>query len=218
MASGPRIAPRKAPRQSRSTATVACILEAATRILARDGLAGFNTNRVAEVAGVSVGSVYQYFPNKDALVAALVERAQDDLATGIESAIAACAERPLEESLALLASLAVRQQYQRPLLAAALDHEEQRLPLGNRLRRTESRILRAIGRLLARHRASLDPHLPREAARDCFALTRALVEADVGRRRSPPPGLDARIVRALLGYLRAARPPAVRAPRPRPAR
>ena len=51
--------PRKAPRQPRSAATVAAILQAATRVLSRESLAGFNTNRVAEVAGVSVGSLYQ---------------------------------------------------------------------------------------------------------------------------------------------------------------
>jgi len=83
MASGSRLAPRKAPRQSRSTATVACILEAATRILNRDGLAGFNTNRVAEVAGVSVGSVYQYFPNKDALLVALTKRHIESATVGL---------------------------------------------------------------------------------------------------------------------------------------
>ena len=53
------ISPRKAPRQPRSAATVAAILQAATRVLSRESLAGFNTNRVAEVAGVSVGSLYQ---------------------------------------------------------------------------------------------------------------------------------------------------------------
>jgi AcrR family transcriptional regulator len=63
--------PRKTPRQRRSEETAAVILEAAARVLARDGAAGFTTNRVAERAGVSVGSVYQYFPNKQALLYAL---------------------------------------------------------------------------------------------------------------------------------------------------
>ena len=65
---------RKRPKQGRSKFTVDSILEAATRILIADGYASFNTNRVAEVAGVSVGSLYQYFPNKEAIVAALWER------------------------------------------------------------------------------------------------------------------------------------------------
>ncbi len=66
-------APRKRPRQRRSQQTVAAILEAAARILVEDGYAKLNTNRVAEVAGVSIGSLYQYFPNKQALVLALAE-------------------------------------------------------------------------------------------------------------------------------------------------
>ena len=66
--------PRKEPRQARSRQTNEVILEAAARVLAREGVAGFNTNRVAEVAGVSVGSLYQYYPNKAALLFKLHER------------------------------------------------------------------------------------------------------------------------------------------------
>ena len=68
------VQPRKKPAQARSRATVEAILEAATRILRDQGLAGLTTNRVAERAGVSVGSLYQYFPGKEALLAALIER------------------------------------------------------------------------------------------------------------------------------------------------
>lgn len=62
------IAVRKRPRQSRSNQLVAAILEAAVRVLARDGARRFTTARVAEAAGVSVGSLYQYFPNKEAIL------------------------------------------------------------------------------------------------------------------------------------------------------
>ncbi|MFN5165613.1 MAG: TetR/AcrR family transcriptional regulator, partial [Pseudomonadota bacterium] len=72
--------PRKSPRQVRSADTVETILAAAARVLERESLAGFNTNRVAAVAGVSVGSLYQYFPNKSALIAALIDRQQTALA------------------------------------------------------------------------------------------------------------------------------------------
>ncbi len=65
--------PRKKPRQLRSQQTVAAILEATARILVDEGFKGLNTNRVAETAGVSIGSLYQYFPNKEALVLALAE-------------------------------------------------------------------------------------------------------------------------------------------------
>lgn len=64
----PVISARKRPRQARSERLVADILEAATRVLAREGAHRFTTARVAEAAGVSVGSLYQYFPNKESIL------------------------------------------------------------------------------------------------------------------------------------------------------
>jgi AcrR family transcriptional regulator len=69
-----QISSRKRPKQARSTDLVAAILEAAAQVLAREGAARFTTARVAERAGVSVGSIYQYFPNK----AAILFRLQSD--------------------------------------------------------------------------------------------------------------------------------------------
>lgn len=65
---------RRQPQQARSTDLVAAILEAAVQVLAKEGARGFTTTRVAERAGVSVGSVYQYFPNK----ASILFRLQSD--------------------------------------------------------------------------------------------------------------------------------------------
>lgn len=64
----PRISSRKQPKQSRSADLVAAVLEAAARVLAEEGAARFTTARVAERAGVSIGSLYQYFPNKAAIL------------------------------------------------------------------------------------------------------------------------------------------------------
>jgi len=63
-----QISARKRPLQARSERLVATILEAAIRVLARDGAQRFTTARVAETAGVSVGSLYQYFPNKESIL------------------------------------------------------------------------------------------------------------------------------------------------------
>lgn len=66
--------PRNQPQQPRSRATVAVILDAAIRVLDRQGLDALTTSRVAEVAGVSVGTLYQYFAHRDAIIAALQDR------------------------------------------------------------------------------------------------------------------------------------------------
>ncbi|WP_349962337.1 TetR/AcrR family transcriptional regulator [Rhizobium sp. ZPR3] len=82
----PPLTPRKSPRQDRSIATVEAIFEATLQVLSSDGLIRFNTTRVARRAGVSVGTLYQYFPNKQALLFAVLERHLVMLAEAIEKA------------------------------------------------------------------------------------------------------------------------------------
>src|SRR5678815_1313214 len=79
MARRPLTNPRKQASQERSRATVDALIDATARILVKEGFDKASTNRIAEVAGVSVGSLYQYFPGKEALVAAVIERHQQDL-------------------------------------------------------------------------------------------------------------------------------------------
>ena len=69
-----KFAPRKKPRQERSVATVEAILQAATYILTKRGWQAFTTNEVAQKAGVNIASLYQYFPNKESIVAELQRR------------------------------------------------------------------------------------------------------------------------------------------------
>lgn len=74
MSATPHREPRKKPLQARSRATVEVLLDATARVLVQQGFVGASTNRIAEVAGISIGSLYQYFPSKDALVSALRKR------------------------------------------------------------------------------------------------------------------------------------------------
>lgn len=69
----PVTSPRRRPRQARAQATVEAIVKATARVLIEEGYDRASTNRIAQAAGVSIGSLYQYFPSKEALVAALVE-------------------------------------------------------------------------------------------------------------------------------------------------
>lgn len=75
----PSVVPRKRPKQERSQATVQAILSATAHILIEDGYDKLTTNRVADRAGVSIGSLYQYFPNKKALIFALAEHHANEM-------------------------------------------------------------------------------------------------------------------------------------------
>jgi AcrR family transcriptional regulator len=77
---------RKAPRQARSRATIDAMLDAAAHILGDRGWTGLTTNAVAEIAGVSIGSLYQYFPNKLALIEAVRRRHFDEVLAVLRAA------------------------------------------------------------------------------------------------------------------------------------
>jgi AcrR family transcriptional regulator len=88
--------PRKLPRQSRSKATVQAILDACAETLSRRGYLGLTTHAIASRAGVSVGTLYQYFPNRDAVAGALVVRTMERLREAMRRALAECIARELE--------------------------------------------------------------------------------------------------------------------------
>ena len=116
----PRISSRKQPQQARSTELVAAILEAAVQVLAKEGARRFTTARVTEKAGVSVGSVYQYFPNK----AAILFRLQSDewrQTTGMLRAILEDVEQPPFERLRTLVHAFIRSECEEAQMRVALN-------------------------------------------------------------------------------------------------
>src|SRR5215469_5611050 len=108
--------PRKAPRQARSHETVAVILEASARILESDGLRGFNTNAIAARAGVSIGSLYQYFPNKDSIVLALISSFEETLHDTVVKAVQDGKGKGLKARLRLVVRALVSVHYYHPRL------------------------------------------------------------------------------------------------------
>jgi AcrR family transcriptional regulator len=90
--------PRKAPKQQRAKHTVACILEATESIILTEGYDKASTNHISDIAGVSIGSLYQYFPSKEAIIASLVEKTVVEVAECIRGELEACMGLPLEES------------------------------------------------------------------------------------------------------------------------
>jgi AcrR family transcriptional regulator len=96
MARRPQTSPRKAASQQRSRATVDALVEATARVLVDEGYERASTNRIAQVAGVSIGSLYQYFPGKEALVAAAADRHSQELAQVALTAAIKVAGAPVE--------------------------------------------------------------------------------------------------------------------------
>jgi AcrR family transcriptional regulator len=84
---GKSAAPRKQPVQKRSRQTVAAILQASAQVLVSNGYDRTTTNLVAEKAGVSIGSLYEYFPNKEALVAALASAHVEELVERVDTVL-----------------------------------------------------------------------------------------------------------------------------------
>lgn len=81
---------RKTPSQTRALRTVDTLFEAAARVLQTEGEAGFTTNRIAERAGFSIGTLYQYFPSKEAIVVAMVRRHRDRVLRELDAMMARC--------------------------------------------------------------------------------------------------------------------------------
>ena len=88
------VSPRKQPSRGRSRFSVREIVEAAARVFEERGYAGANTNRIAERAGVSIGSLYQYFPNKESILAVLLEQHTQEVANAVEAIRRHVAEEP----------------------------------------------------------------------------------------------------------------------------
>ncbi|PPQ14920.1 TetR family transcriptional regulator [Bradyrhizobium sp. AC87j1] len=107
MARTPPTKPRKNALQARSRATVDALVEATARILVRDGFEKASTNRIAEIAGVSVGSLYQYFPSKEALVAAVIDRHNEEIMGLVRTALTEVADLPIDKAVRKLVSVAI---------------------------------------------------------------------------------------------------------------
>ena len=135
MAHKPATKPRKHASQARSRATVDALIEATARILVKEGFDKASTNRIAEVAGVSVGSLYQYYPGKEALVVAVIERHNRELMQVVRGALAEVAAQPIEQAVRRLVAAAIDAHRVDPRLHRVLAEQ---LPRTGRLENVET--------------------------------------------------------------------------------
>lgn len=114
------LSPRKKPRQARSQITVNAIFEATIQVLLADGLQRLTTIRVAERAGISVGTLYQYYPNKQALLFAVLERHVNEVAEQVRRAAESVHGRPLADIVSTVVAAFVQAKTERIDEARAL--------------------------------------------------------------------------------------------------
>lgn len=205
MAPTDRFRARKQPRQRRSAQTRRDILDAAARIFSEHGYAAGTTNRIAAAADVSIGSLYQYFPNKDAILAALTDAHVDAGTTLLAERLRDGLPESLSDTVRLFVRATIDNHRDDRALHRVLFEEAPRsAALLARLRETEARGLTAVTELLRRH-PDVTVADPEFAAR----LTIAAIESLVHRlivQPVDPTQLEDEVVRLLTGYLSGADP------------
>jgi AcrR family transcriptional regulator len=200
-----RKAARKTPLQARSRSTVDAILEATTRVLAARGYAGTNTNLIAEIAGVSVGSLYQYFRNKQALMAALRERHSEQMHHLIELVINDAEKSSLREVVTTIVRALLDAHYQDAVAHAIIERETSNVQHDDQAAR---HLLLLVERVLRRHAAEITAPNLTTAAYFIFETIISLVHARIAEGPAKPSSdTEAEIVAVVIGYLTVPRPP-----------
>lgn len=168
--------PRKRPRQSRSKETVESILGATARILVKHGFDGLTTNAVAEQAGVSIGSLYQYFPNKQSLVAALIEQRIDEKNARTHAALAEVAAAPFQVAVRTMIRMTIENYAAAPELSRVLIEQVPRVGRMARIAELHQGTLTLVAAVLHARRDELAVRDPDMAAFVLVASIEAIAQ------------------------------------------
>jgi len=166
--------PRKAPTQARAQATVEAILAATKKVLVKDGYEAASTNRVAEVAGVSIGSLYQYFPSKDALVSELIQRHMNKMFEVLATTAQQGETSSIEEATRTVIRAVFAAHRVNPKLHRVLVEQIARLGAPETLDAFEAQTQGLIEGFLTSHRAELRPRNMKVAARVALLAVRGV--------------------------------------------
>lgn len=173
--------PRKSPVQARSTASVNAILEATIQVLLREGRERLTTTRVASRAGVSVGTLYQYFPNKSALLQAALKRHLDDVTDAVERVCKEQNANTLLQMAAALVSAFLEAKMRNVKTSVALYAVSSDVDAARIVRQMGKRSNKAIVEMLASAREPLrtDPQVIADMLQGAMAgISRRLLESD----------------------------------------
>jgi AcrR family transcriptional regulator len=198
--------PRKSPVQARSAATIEALHTAAIQVLTREGLGRCTTTRVAKRAGMSVGSLYQYYPNRDALLAAVLEEHLVGIASAIDRACREQRGRPVSEMASALVCAFLAAKLRDPEKSRALYAVAGERGGPELIAVTQTRMMAAIAAMLATAPDARFDDLPVTSAIAFSVLVgpvRAFLEGHV------PAGFEAhlegQLVRLLTAYLQTHR-------------
>jgi AcrR family transcriptional regulator len=188
--------PRKKPRQARSQATVDAIFEATIQVLLKDGLARLTTIRVAERAGASVGTLYQYYPHKQALLFAVLQRHLVNVERAITQAAESSHRMPLATMISAVIDALVKVKTGRLEESRALYAVSTELNSREIVREHEQRCRAALAAML---KTATDAKF-----RDLDTVVFMLTTATAGPIRAIiEGGGSAKLIRALRGHLRS---------------
>src|SRR5262245_1365993 len=198
---GRKLPARRRPKQRRAQQTVEAVLDAVVKILKRDGVDAVTTNRIAEVAGVSIGSVYQYFPDKRAIFLALHDRHVEEIGRLVERTLVEHAASSLEDVLRALVEAVVDAHAPDPELYELLRAEAPHRADG--ARRLEERLRGALRLAISSRAGELE--LPIDIERVLFVVTHMVDALSHGAALRRPQRLSLaaakeEAVRAILAY------------------
>ena len=151
------VKPRKSPRQARARVTIDAIVEASTQLLLERGYDRFTTARAAERAGVSVGSLYQYFPNKAALAAAVIDRACEAFLIALDHALAGRPRITLAECIRAIVDVILVSHQLAPDLHRIVIDLAPRIGVADRTDRVSRKMAEAIEAILRMHADEIAP-------------------------------------------------------------
>lgn len=197
--------PRKSASQERAKMTVEAILDATARVLVREGYARTSTNRIATVAGVSIGSLYQYFPNKESLVAALVARHNRKILSLLENTMQECTSEDLNSTMRELVRAMIAAYRVDPELHRILMEEVPRIGKLAEVEAIRKDMLHLVRYYLDQCKDNVELKDLNMAAFICATTVEALTHAIVLNDCSHVPSDEATIVehitRMIAGYL-----------------
>ncbi|MFA4082728.1 TetR/AcrR family transcriptional regulator [Mycobacteroides salmoniphilum] len=197
-----QLQPRKQPRQDRADATRRRILDAAAHVFADFGYAAGTTNRIAEQAGVSIGSLYQYFPNKDSILVELMTVHTEEGFALVHRHLTAGLPDSIEDTLRVFVRAAIDNHRDNPRLHRVLFEEAPRPPeFLAMLHQSEDAVITAAEALLAKH-PDVRVTETAMAARMVVATIESLVHRLVAGPRPVEPGpFEDQLVDMLTRYL-----------------